>query len=339
MSTNILIPKVPSQNKLNNTKSYEVYEIDRNGKYIKKNISFTDLGVKDLRKRDIDIFDEDKGFNISSLVVKDDAILIQLDYIRAIILKNNAYLFLSSKISSEQNEQTNNLLEEIKKFYDDININDNDHILPFEITILENIFVNVSNYYDEILDEIKPMFATFTNNLIHSNRFTGKIGSDLVNIQKKQINLHFKVKDIKEKLQDVLRWGKNDFEEFFISRKPEDPIDTDIIEELIDKYKTFFEEYDDDLEKMAKLIDINLKNINLQMAETRNDIARYNTKLAIITLGVTVANGITSAYGMNINNYLEGSSFAWFIVVFLMIVMIIIIYWICVKLFEDIEEK
>lgn len=39
-----------------------------------KNIIFSGLEIKDLNKRDIDIFDEDKGFSISSIVLKDDAI-------------------------------------------------------------------------------------------------------------------------------------------------------------------------------------------------------------------------------------------------------------------------
>jgi magnesium transporter len=322
---------------VNNKKKYDVYEINQNGANAKKNIVFADLGVKDLRKKDIDIFDEDKGFNISSIVVKDDAILIQLDYIRAVVLKNKAFLFMSHNISNDHTDQTNKLLVEIKKYFEEQNDPDNDHPLPFEIAILENVFVNVSNYYDDILDEIKPIFATFTNNLIHSNRFTEKLGKDLVNIQKRQINLHFKVKDIKERLQDILEWEEDDFQEFFISRKQDENIDTDIIEELIDKYKTFFEEYDDDLEKMSKLIDINLKNMNLHIAETRNNIARYNTKLSISTLGVTIANLISSAYGMNIYNYMENSDFAWFVVVGIMFILIFVVYWLCVKLFEDIE--
>lgn len=71
---------------------------------------------------------------------------------------------------------------------------------------------------------------------------------------------------------EILEWNKKDLKEFFIDRKPNEDVDPDIIEELIDKYKTFFEEYDD-LEKISKLIDINLKNINLHMVEIHNNIA------------------------------------------------------------------
>ena len=69
-------------------KIYDLYEIDQFGKHVSKSLVFEDLQnqIQDLDKRDVDIFDEDKGYKISSIILKDNTIIIQVDYVRMIIM-------------------------------------------------------------------------------------------------------------------------------------------------------------------------------------------------------------------------------------------------------------
>lgn len=283
--------------------------------------SFEDLKCTyNLSKRDKYILDENVNLETCVLTTKNNCIILQIDDIKCIICSDHV-LFVTNK----QIHNFDAMLKSIKKSISEKKNNESNTYNEF--IVLEEIFIHVSNKYDDEVDKIIKIMTEIHNAFNINNSST--VWNKIMITDNKVIDIKCKVKDIKDKFIEILDWDKNDLADFYIREdKNINSIETAVnqIELLIETYKEHFEDYDDKLSKMNKQLDLLVKKTNLLYAEKRNQIAIYNTQLSIVTLALTSANTISSIFGMNLKNYLEHNAIGFFIVVAFTFVTSIVCY-------------
>ena len=334
---------------------------------------FTQIPV--LAKYDMRILDETMNLKVSSLIARKSitaaksVIIAKFDYIRSILCVDEVYIFMSN---IDPNNKT------ILNFVDILTnaikyVNDNNHNKRFESLVLEEIFKFIYEDFDTKLDKLAPKVVSI-NNTISNGSFGSRIKHDFVTVQTQHINLHYKIRDIKDLLDEISEQDGDELAEFDISNNldfelksksslnnrrefNQNVIDQNLtehivaqhivaqhnvdsmnftVEQLIDTYRKFFENMDDQLDMMKNTLETLLKIIDINIAEKRNDIARFDIKISIITLGVSLATFISSSYGMNLKNHMENMNYSFYIVNSIMVTIIFIIYIFTNKAFRNI---
>lgn len=110
------------------------------------------------------------------------------------------------------------------------------------------------------------------------------------------------------------------------------------IQSLIEMYEKYFEDMDDQLGMMRNTLDVLLRIIDINISEKRNQIAKFDIKLNIVTLGVAFATFVSSSFGMNLQNHLEDMDAPFFVVNALMVIIVILIYIIVDRAFKRIVK-
>lgn len=306
-----------------------------------KKIKYEELLDKyNLSKRDKYIIDGKIKLNICSIITKENCILLQIDSIRGLITEKNLMLFrltqfnfnddLILKIENSLRDKYNDVKKsttkkKIKKKTDKNDILD--IYIPDELTVLEEIFIFISEKYEDITDNFIKDISDI-NEEFEIEEYKSDLKNKVPLLNSRIIDFKYKVCDIKDKFNEILNWDDDDLEEFCIGEeKNEEKLKStlNIIETLFLNYKTHFEDYDDKLSKMLNQLDLLIKKIDLQFADQRNKIATFNTKLDIYTLALTSVNLICSIFGMNLKNHLENNNFAFFVNISLIIIITILL--------------
>lgn len=302
-----------------------------------------------MSRRDRYIIDKNIDLNVCTIVLKKNCMIVQIDFIRSIITTDHALIFLDrSKTDVHRviDSMRKTLYEKRNRATDEDDASsvdsdcDEDHIND-EFNILEEIFIFISRMYEEMTDSLMTRVSEI-NRRFNGGSMDGDLRDVVYHTNSKVIDLRTKVNDIKDKLEEILAWDDDDKEEFLLDRVYNDEEDkksvVDSVESLLENYKSHFEDYGDKLKKMDQQLDLFVEKLNLFYADKRNQIAMFNTRLAITSIAISIAEVISSALGMNLKNHIEDSSFAFFIVVAIILVIIGIVCGVAIAVFKRIEH-
>lgn len=153
-----------------------------------------------------------------------------------------------------------------------------------------------------------PSILSLNNQHNHTNNFT-----DIESINNEECKIHFS--EISKKYSKISRSDTKHIHGDNLN-----------IEQLIDTYRKFFENMDDQLGMMKNTLETLLKIIDINISEKRNDIARFDIKINIITLGISFATFISSSFGMNLKNHIENVNYSFYVANSIMIATVFIIY-------------
>jgi Mg2+ and Co2+ transporter CorA len=268
--------------------------------------------IPDLLERDLYIIDETMNFRISSYSIKKSHILIKLDFIRAIISKNNVHFI---KINNKTKSQ---LLEDrlFKNICNQKN-KDNKHI-SFENKVIECILEFIDHYYTELLDKIIPKSSNIIN-----NDEDGELKL-IFDIKKELVSMRFCIKDIYDLLEGMCDYEINDFGEFFT----EDTFDQFI--EVIRSFVHHFEENIDILNKINDSLDLKLNILDIKSSILRTRMDKMNLLFGIFMISISVCTFITGIFGMNLNSTIQNSIVGFYVAIVFMIFLFCTLFF-CIK--------
>ena len=257
------------------------------------------LIIKDLEQRDIYILDN--YTNISFIAIKKNGFILKIDFFRVIISENSLIIL---------EEDQNRLL--IQDFLNNFN-NSQKKYNYFEFYIFEEILIFVINIFLNNLDKLIPN----VNNLYNDNFVNLKNYDFFLNVQKKFIELEFRVSYVLELLNE-LSLNDEDMVNMYISRKNDKNNknnDHDELEFLLENYQKRIQQILNDLRKYIKEIELMKSTISVVLANNRNDIAIKSIQISMINLGISTSKLITSIYGMNLKNYIEDEDYFFLVII------------------------
>tara|TARA_B100000524_G_scaffold345352_1_gene243836 strand:- start:1848 stop:2684 length:837 start_codon:yes stop_codon:yes gene_type:complete len=246
--------------------------------------------IEDFNKRDFYFLDVNLRFDISSLTIKKNCIICKFDNIKAIIFKDNCYIFYD-------------LIENIEQ-----------HLVsgtPFHINILEFLFIIVVNIFEKEFSEIYELF----NNKL-------KVDNNFINLQSRLVNLEYRVKELHTVTKELIE-NNEDMQSLTF-----DLYDKELLEQMIENYDLKIEDVYYDIVKLLKEFDNIQKIKNIKLAEDRNKYALMNLYISFISLGFSFGAFASSIFGMNLDNFIEDKKYS-FIYVILAILFIMALIIIC----------
>ena len=255
--------------------------------------------IKDLEQRDIYILDN--YTRISFIAIKKDGFILKIDFFRVVINKDSLYIL---------EENHDRLL--IQEFLNNFN-NSQKKYKYFEFYVFEEILIFVINIFLNNLDKLIPN----VNNLYNDNFVNLKNYDFFLNVQKKFIELEFRVTHVLELLNE-LSLNDEDMVNMYISRKNDKNNknnDHDELEFLLENYQKRIQQILNDLKKYIKEIELMKSTISVVLANNRNDIALKSIQISMINLGISTSMLITSIYGMNLKNYIEDEDYFFIIII------------------------
>ena len=197
----------------------DILLISNSQDHINKLLLIDDLKkeIKNFNSRELYILDSKYSFDISSLIIKKNCILVKIDFIRAIIFKDKVYLI---NIKNNDFEKIKlNIIEYLKK------INKNK---KFHLYFIDCLFSEITNYLDNLLHKITPKISE-NNELIRSGIYAY---TNFRQLQTTLLSLEYRVKELKN-ITDELLDNKDDIIEMKLN---EEENNTDDIEEMIENY-------------------------------------------------------------------------------------------------------
>lgn len=289
---------------------------------LKKNqINETDFQHKfsSLNTRDIRFLNSNAI--ISHIAVRKDIIIIKLDFVKAIITKNEL-IFLNTTYE----------IRDSKIYMDMINfiistIETDDSTVYFEFKSLESIFTYIITIYNDKFNKILPSINEIlnttgidnnNNNILTTNNYSKK----LVNIQNDVSNFQYRVKEIIIVLNE-LEEEDEDMSGLYLSEKRTINNHNEV-EILLETYRKQFEKINVELQKYLRELNNIQEGTNIELAIKRNNFALINTYLSLLSISISISSFIINIFGMNLKNKLE-ESFTGFILVILFSILIGII--------------
>jgi magnesium transporter len=261
------------------------------------------LQPRDLRKLDGTLKNQ-----LPAVLVRDSAILVNLEYIKAIIKKDSIILFESLDLNErcEQNFFLKELQATIKT--------SKGSLLPFEFQILEFILQKICSHFqlefDNLLPEIEGSLMRF-DNYVHWDRLK------LILDCKKKIN-HFKskVSNYKDAISDVLN-SDDDMAAMYLSSKTSNrprPISAhEEIELLLENYLKMADEIVSRLEELSLNMESTEDIVNIGLVGQRNELLLLELKLTIGTFAASMGGFGAGLFGMNLHSHLETSPWGFYL--------------------------
>lgn len=286
----------------------EVLLISNSSKnYIEKllRIEQIKMEINNFNSRELYIIDGTYSFDISSMVIKKNCILLKLDFIRAIIYEDKIYL-LNLKL-----EEFCNIKQKINTL-----INNFDNSRSFHLYFIDFLFTEICDYFDKLIHNITPKICN-SNELIRNGTYIYK---DFILLQSDLLNLEFRIKELKN-MTDELLDNKDDLESINFNTDEELINNT---EDMIENYSLKFQDLDNDVSRLTREMDNVQKLVNIDLAKKRNSYAIFNIYISIVSVAISLGSFIGSMFGMNIKNNIEKSNHA-FIIVFMLTLLIILL--------------
>ncbi|VVU95368.1 hypothetical protein CPAV1605_1119 [seawater metagenome] len=257
--------------------------------------------LKDIQPRDYHVLDYKYNYKLSCLIIRKEGYIIKLNGIRAIVSKNKIYIFQDNE--NPDLDFYNHLMFQ----FNNQNIVSRD--LPFEFKILEIILIFICEKSDNIISNLSSKVNDISLQNVNSSKL-----STILKIQNDLLAFNLTYEEVRKIIFNLMK-SEEDMFRIFLSKKFEKQIEMDEIEKSkIDELEISLETYEnqikEDLTQVTRLIRemqavLNLTEIKL--AEFRNEIAIYNTKISVFTLCTSFGAFFASIFGMNLNNTFEES--------------------------------
>ena len=274
------------------------------------NISIDELKskIEDFNKRDLYLFEEGLRFDISSLIIKKNCIILKIDNIKSVIFEEDAYIMFQKV---DYNNSISHYKGGIMQF-----LSNNQ---TFHISVFEYLYIITVHLLD---DEFNLIFHEFKeiNKLEIDNKF--------IQLQSKLLNLEFRVNELHTMTKELID-NKDDLKEITFNK-----VNKDEVEKLIENYKYKVEDIYNDIKKLVKEMHNNQQVANIKLAQDRNKIAKINLNLSIISLSLSLGAFVGNMFGMNLLNHLEDSKNAFYIVISLSFLLVFISFLIQREIFK-----
>jgi len=264
--------------------------------------------ITDFNKRDFYFFGQDVRFDISSIVIKKNCLILKFDNIMSVIFEDEAYITFQD---FDFHKYFSHYKIGMSQFLNNSTI--------FHISILEYIFITIVDLLDNEFNKISIKFKKISKSGINNN---------FLDLQSSLVNLEFRVKELHSLTDDLIN-NKSDLEGVSFGK-----IENDKVEVIIENYNVKLEDIYNDIKKVVKEIDNIQKITNIKLAQDRNNIAKINLNLSIISFSFSIGAFTCNLFGMNLKNHIETNSYTFFLITFISILIIVVSYFVQIKTFK-----
>ena len=264
--------------------------------------------ITDFNKRDFYFFGQDVRFDISSIIFKKNCLILKFDNIMSVIFEDEAYITFQD---FDFHKYFSHYKIGMSQFLNNSTI--------FHISILEYIFITIVDLLDNEFNKISIKFKKISKSGINNN---------FLDLQSSLVNLEFRVKELHSLTEDLIN-NKSDLEGISFGK-----IENDKVEVIIENYNVKLEDIYNDIKKVVKEIDNIQKITNIKLAQDRNNIAKINLNLSIISFSFSIGAFICNLFGMNLKNHIETNSYTFFLITFISILIIVVSYFVQIKTFK-----
>jgi magnesium transporter len=269
------------------------------------------LQPRDLRKLDGTLKNQ-----LPVILIRTSALLVNLDYIKAII-NHNAVTFFESVDQGERLKQHDFLMDlQTKLQTRHTTGTSTSSSQPFEFVVLEAMLQKLLNSLQDDFDRQQPLIINHLSALerhVHWERLK-------IILQCKKQTLFFleQVQNIRDCLKELLE-SDVDMANMYLTHKArakQRPITAhEEIELLLESYLKQAEELASRAELLAADIQATEDIVNIGLVSQRNELLLLELKLGIGTFAAAMGGLIASVLGMNLVNSFEGSPLAfWYVV-------------------------
>uniref|UniRef100_A0A6C0ACC4 Magnesium transporter n=1 Tax=viral metagenome TaxID=1070528 RepID=A0A6C0ACC4_9ZZZZ len=288
---------------------------------------------KSLKERDINLIDRDLQFKDSDILVKEEKniIVIKLHYIRAIISRDTVFIAKNIEKNIDASILDKLVVNIIKN-----QSSKNNRIESFPIIVMESIFMNIRDYFDDcVMNHTSQMLANFQKSIeLDSSAYKKFFTKEFNNFYNTLSVLMSKITDIKDLFDDLDKLEDCEVEMYCLDPKE----DIRNIIDIFDYYKGQFEENYNDLSRQKDSIDNMLKISQLYIGHARNKMAQFGIYLEILVLAFLIPSLVFSSLGMNVPNMWEDSKNAMTIIWILTCVIAPIIFFMGAKIFSKFTD-
>ncbi|SCP02678.1 CorA-like Mg2+ transporter protein, putative [Plasmodium malariae] len=270
---------------------------------------------------------------------KRNCVLINLPYRKCIIFKD-FLLFIPTFTNSSIPEIVEQEEKMCKYFIENAKvislIKDS---LPFEILILEAIFVDIC---EELKNEIEPVICEAEKlfEVISSNLSIYKCINKLTDMRRKLKIIDEKVQSVYKAIHAVLNNDEDvrRLEVSYFGDKPElwekcDPTpNNEDTEMLLEYYCHEIEEFLKIIHRTDQSLDDVLQMVELNLDDARNNVLKLELGLKIYGIIITVVGTVAAIFGMNLKNGFESDQYVfWSLAFSLMLITVFCLFYVIVS--------
>lgn len=305
--------------------SYEVIEVKPNGITLKNEISRRQLlKLSGLRLRDIRSVDPSLWLtnSIPSLLVREQAILLNLGSLRAIAMKDNVLVF------DHRSEGGQAFLNFLLPRLNPKNIN-GAPTMPFELEVVEAALISRTQRLERKLMEVEPRVAALLEVL--PNRLTAHILEELRLSKQALVELASRAGALRQMLLELLedpdeirrmtiigrsciiRKGDHSVECSISLDKQIAEEEAEEIEMLLENYLQRCESCHGQAERLLDSAKEMEDSIAVNLSSRRLEVSRLELLLQVGTFCTALGALIAGIFGMNLKSYLEEHVFAFWL--------------------------
>ncbi|KAF0718628.1 Aste57867_1563 [Aphanomyces stellatus] len=234
-----------------------------------------------------------------TITIRHEAILVNVDPVAAVILRNCCYVF----------EGTNNDVTSMLQANFSLHVREN-HGAAFEFAAMEAILSCIASVLDEKFKVIKPIADDLLQAIAHIERPRDEF-ERLRRVQSSLHNVKTHVHGVRELLVEVVDNADNDLHMMHLT-KLHTPSPTDLFAFDVDDAVSLFEVYLhkvfgtlSQLTLLLKKAEHTEKSLNLKWTSKRNQLLLVDIPLKVMFLGVWFAAFVTACPAMNLTSYIK----------------------------------
>ncbi|ORX61520.1 Mg2+ transporter protein [Hesseltinella vesiculosa] len=263
-----------------------------------------------LMPRDLRTIDTRSCNQKPSLLVRPEAILINMGYMRALLKSDMVVVFDSFGTTDSYNQSMfmHDLQERLRSQNDQ---------LPYEFKALEAIFIAVTTSLQSELEALEIPVNRLLSDLeglvdleegVNRDRLR-----DLLQLSKKLSKFEYDVISVRDAIEDVLEHDEDLAAMYLTAKKSGNPREADDHEEVELLLESYLKQTEEIVNVATRLIS-NLRStedvVQLHLDLSRNALMWFDIRLTMITLSTSIIGAYGALFGMNLRNYFEDDPFA-----------------------------
>lgn len=271
-----------------------------------------------LQARDLRSIDPSFRKQLPTILARPNSILVNLDHIKAIIMHDRVFLFdPHNPLVKQFTGQLVSRLDVGSLASTGTGVGSLNPPLPFEFRALEAMLINLCAQMEQSLGRLHPEIEQVLEGLTSAN--SGGISDNLqklLPLKKTLTAFSSTVTEVHDALSDVLN-SDEDMVEMYLTTKAKlghrRRLDQhQEIELLLETYLKQIEEVNHRLSQMKSTVQSTQDVLNIQLAQVRNEIIRFNLLVSSGTFALACGAAISAVFGMNLMSHMEDSPYAFY---------------------------
>ncbi|RDX46181.1 Mg2+ transporter protein cora-like protein [Lentinus brumalis] len=259
------------------------------------------LNPRDLRKIDSRIPNL-----VPTILVRKEAILVNILHIRALVKADTVILF-------DTYGSADSRLHSVFLYHLEHNLRAKTSGTPYEFRALESILLSVQSALEAemvfIRNLVGGLLAELEDDIDH-DRF-----KRLLHYSRRLASFQSRAKLVQESLEEVLEQD-DDLAAMYLTDKkngvPRKLDDHEDVEVLLESFAKQVEEIVNEAENIQSNVQSTQEIVELILDSNRNALLALDLKVSILTMGIGVGTLVAGVFGMNLRSHLEEHEFAFY---------------------------